>query len=295
VFNNDFLTDLARERVVPFLGAGVSASASIDGRPAYLDWKNFLLSVAKTRAENLRDQIKNLIESNDFLLACQLLQDECRDDWQTFLANEYGKDAEPSELHRAILALSQRLIVTTNFDKLIETAWPTTKEKFLGGRSLKVLSFVDQTVFKCLKDFETPYLIKLHGSIDIPEKLIFSLESYIKMAFGNERYSSFFESVLINYTVLFIGFSMRDPAILSLMEMYAHKYPHARPHYILSSQSQPENIRVINMRFRKLIAIEYQDDNNHEALPRILSELREGANQKRRDLVAQMSNSSLNP
>lgn len=285
VFNRDLLRDLAHRRVVLFLGAGVSSSSIIQGNAAYKGWPDFLSEAAKARAEPLREQVINLISSKDYLLACQLLQDDFREEWQEIVTAEYGRAAEPSNLHRALLSLEQRIIVTTNFDKLIETAWAS--EIRPGSRMFKVLSGVSKDVFRSLRDHETPYLIKIHGSVDNAASLVFSRSEYIRMAFGNPSYSSFLDSLLLNHTILFVGFSMDDPAISSLMEMYALHYPEARPHYIITPNSAPENLVEINKKLRKLSAIPYDPTDNHSKLPSVILEISQQARNLRREIIAE--------
>src|SRR5262249_44953737 len=147
----------------------------------------------------------------------------------------------------------QRIIVTTNFDKLLEMSWQS-KIGF-ATHFPQVITSIDPNIFNLLKDHGGKYLIKLHGTIDDVRTLIFSRSEYIRMAFGSSVYSTFLETLLLNYTFLFIGFSMEDPAISSLMEMYALRYPRARPHYIVSATGLEKNIIEINKRLRKLIAI----------------------------------------
>ncbi|WP_157903305.1 SIR2 family protein [Cupriavidus malaysiensis] len=284
IFNNDLLRDLAEQRVVLFLGAGVSASSAIDGSPAFKGWPEFLKDAAKSRQEHLRDQVIDLVKSKDYLLACQLLQDDYEDEWQELITEEYGKAAEPSRLHKSLISLKQRLLITTNFDKLLETAWAQCVPT--GNRSFKVISQIEESVFRCLKDHDTPYLIKLHGSVDNTSSLIFSRSEYIRLAFGNNRYATFLDAILLNYTILFVGFSMDDPAISSLMEMYALNYPGARPHYIFAPEGGRENIAEINKKLRKLSMIKYDASENHTKLPVLIDQLARSANEKRREIIA---------
>lgn len=284
MFNNDLLCDLAEDKVALFLGAGVSASSEINEKPAFKGWSDFLEEAAKSREESLRNQILELIKRRDYLLACQILQDSYEHEWQELITTEYGKSAEPSRLHKSIISLRQRLIITTNFDKLIETAW--LQSSSTGDRGFKVISNIDANVFRCLKDHDTPYLIKIHGSVDNTSSLVFSRSEYIKLAFGNNKYTNFLDAILLNYTILFIGFSMDDPAISSLMEMYTLNYPNARPHYIVTPQGGNEKISEINKKLRKLSTIEYDSSNKHKKLPDLIEKLAQSANKKRRDRLA---------
>lgn len=284
MFNSDLVRDLAEDKVVLFLGAGVSASSLIDGAPAFKGWPDFLKEAAKSRSEQLRSQVVELISSKDYLLACQLLQDDYEEQWQDLITAEYGKAAEPSALHRSLMTLKQRLILTTNFDKLIESAW--SQYMSAGSRSFKVISTIDEGVFRVLKDYETPYLIKIHGSVDNTASLVFSRSEYIRLAFGNVRYSSFLDALLLNYTVLFVGFSMDDPAISSLMEMYTLNYPGARPHYIITPEGGQRNIGDINKKLRKLSMLTYDPVDRHAKLPDLIDQLAIAAADKRRDIIA---------
>ncbi|GAB3666784.1 SIR2 family protein [Ramlibacter alkalitolerans] len=284
MINNDLLRDLAEDKVVLFLGAGVSASSLIDDRPAFKGWPEFLAGAAESRESALRDQVKRLIGAKDYLLACQLLQDSYEHEWQELITAEYGKVAQPSRLHDSTISLKQRLVVTTNFDKLLETAWANSISA--GARSFKVISAVEEGVFRCLKDYDTPYLIKIHGSVDDTSSMVFSRSEYIKLAFANTRYSNFIDALLLNYTILFIGFSMEDPAISALMELYAFNYPGARPHYIMAPQGGGSNIAEINKRLRKLSMIEYDPVNNHEELPVMIAAMANAAKSKKREILA---------
>jgi hypothetical protein len=149
-----------------------------------------------------------------------------------------------------------------------------------------VISTVDNKVFRCLKDHSRRYIIKIHGSVDDTGSLVFSRSAYIKYAFGNLQYFGFLESLLLNYTVLFVGFSMNDPAIISLMEMYALRYPSARPHYIFAGAAVESNILEISKKLRKLVYIEYDPRDNHAELVEQVGKLGLAAHDRRKEIAA---------
>lgn len=285
-FNPDLLTDLAHRRVVLFLGAGVSASAVTATGGRIADWGAFLSKCANDVPEKLKLQVKKLLGENDYLLACELLQGHFAEQWAQLVSAEFGQKANPSPLHHALLGLRQRIILTTNFDKIIENAWGNSTD---GVTHFPVtISSIDNNIFRPLKDHERNYIIKIHGSVDNPNSLIFSRSEYIRMAFGNSNYNNFIESLLLNYTFLFVGFSMNDPAIVSLMEMYALKYPDSRPHYIFSGDKIDDNVISMYKRLRKLVLIEYDPVDNHSVLPVIISDLVRQSRERYRLLVSEM-------
>lgn len=281
IFNSDLVDDLAREKVVLFLGAGVSASAVTAAGGKISDWGSFLDKSCEHVSEKVGSQVKGLLEKKDFLLACEILQGALADTWEDYVKAEFGQKATPSALHNSIINLGQRLILTTNFDKLLETAWEAIDAK--ATHYPTVLSSLNEDVFRALKDHSGKYLVKIHGTVDDAKSLVFSRSEYIRLAFGNSSYSGFLENLLLNYTFLFVGFSMDDPAITSLMEMYAFRYPAARPHYIFASEDIPENILDINKRLRKLIYMSYK---GHENLPPLIDKLGEAARERRKQILA---------
>lgn len=284
IFNTDLVDDLARERVVLFLGAGVSSSAVTAKGGHIAGWATFLKSMSNLCAEPLREQVRALLQKNDLLLACEILQSTLADSWEKHLSDEFGQKAEPSKLHSAIMRLRQRIILTTNFDKLIETSWDA--EDKISTHYPSVTSKIDENVFRILKDHSGRHLIKIHGTIDDTQTIIFSRSEYIRLAFGNAQYSAFLENLMLNYTFLFIGFSMDDPAIISLMEMYALRYKSARPHYIVTSDKLDRNVEEIYKKLRKLVFIKYDRSDNHANLPILVNKLADEVAERRREIFA---------
>ncbi|MBV8523085.1 MAG: SIR2 family protein, partial [Acetobacteraceae bacterium] len=246
---------------------------------------DFLSKSARSLESKIKSQVDDLIQKKDYLLACEILKTTLAEAWSQRITDEFGQRAAPSGLHRAIISLRQRLIITTNFDKLLETAWESLDERDTHYPS--TLTVIDENVFKSLKDHSRKYIIKIHGTVDNPNSLVFSRSEYIRSAFGNLRYTEFLESLLLNYTFLFIGFSMNDPAITSLMEMYALKFPTARPHYIFAAGPIAENIIEINKRLRKLVHIVYDPANDHAELTLKVSELAKSVTERRRGMFAE--------
>ncbi len=284
-FNPDLVDDLARQRVVLFLGSGVSSSAQTATGSKIKGWHDFLQS-ALDRVEpmELQDQVRDLLGKRDYLLASELLQQHLQEAWDTLVTDEFTQMAQPSALHEALIALDQRLIFTTNFDKLVESCWVSR----IGASThlSTVISRIDDSSFRILKDHSGKYLVKIHGTVDDPSTMIFSRSEYIRLAFGNVMYSSFLEVTLLTYTFLFVGFSMEDPAIASLMEMYALRFPKTRPHYIIVPAGMQANIKEIFKRLRRLQVIEYDPTSNHAKLAELISKLAEVVRARRKEILA---------
>lgn len=290
VFTPDLVDDIARERVIPFLGAGVSASAKTASGNKIKPWAAFLRETAGSLDGKLQNLVSELVNRGEYLLACEILQSKLKDSWEDILTKEYAQKATPSGLHESIVKLNQRIILTTNFDKLLESAFDKldTDDKYYRT----TINSLDSDAFRAFKSHSTKYIVKIHGTIDAVGSLVFSRSEYIRRAFGNQNYSLFMEHLLLNYTFLFIGFSMDDPAISSIMEMYCLKYNSSRPHYVFVPSDTPEYFDETYKNLRKLVSIRYDAADDHKQLPELIQELAKAAEQRKKEIFADMVSAS---
>jgi hypothetical protein len=282
-FNADLVDDLARRRVVLFVGAGASKWSKPHGGGRFKDWIEFLetANAKLDKRSRLRKVIAALIQERDYLLASELLKAQLGASWSDLLSSEFQQAADVSRLHKALVDLDQRLVITTNFDKLIESAWGAAS----GPLYPTVVTRIDADAFKLFRNDEK-YLIKLHGSIDKPSEIIFDKTSYQIGAFGNSYYAEILSSLLLTHTFLFIGFSMADPAVSLVVESAAFRFPSARPHYIFQSGSPVPEVDELWKRLRRLYVMRYPDNNQHAALADQLEQLAREAAKRRAEIVA---------
>lgn len=277
-FNADLLNDIAKRKVVLFVGAGASKWAKPRGGGSFKGWAEFLNhACAKIAETSTKKLISGRIKKGDFLIASELLKNHLGEEWSRILSAEFQQAADTSRLHRALIALDQRIIVTTNFDKLIETAWAEGTQ----GRHPSVVSKLDQKAFRLFRD-DDPYLIKLHGSIDEPDGVVFDKTSYQKTAFANQFYRELIGTLLLTHTFIFIGFSMEDPAISLVVESHAYRYSDTRPHYIFMPGSPNRPIDELSKSLRKLFVLRYSEKDGHIALAESLEALGQDARERRR-------------
>lgn len=286
-FNADLVNDLAQRRTVLFLGAGVSASAITNAGSRIKQWEAFLLDGINHLQELKRKRlVKSLIKDKNYLFASELLKENLGAKWSEVLSNEFGQLAKPSPLHKAIIALDQRILITTNFDTLLEDAWTAAYyENPVKTHHPTVINCIDGSAFKMLRD-DKDYIVKLHGDINNVESIVFDTSSYQKNAFGNTYYKELINSLLLTHTFVFIGFSMADPAISLIVEMYAHRFPDSRPHYIFTSGKIPQEVKDLWKSLRKLYIITYNKVDNHKELIEGLTNLNKKVCDRRSEIIA---------
>lgn len=282
-FNADLVNDIAQRRVVIFMGAGASKWAMPhDGIP-YKDWPEFLrYANTKVRSKSLRKIVETMIVDLDYLMASELIKRALEDKWLPLLSEEFQKAADISRLHKAVVALDPRIILTTNFDKLIENAWNQAG----ATKYPTIVSKIDSVVFKLFRDQDN-YLIKIHGSIDSPENIAFDKTSYQRDAFSNRNYIELLSTLLLTHTFLFIGFSMTDPAVSLIVEGSAFRYPETRPHYIFQAGRAATEVDSLWKQIRKLYVLRYSPEANHAALATQLEALAKAALKRRVEIAAE--------
>jgi hypothetical protein len=265
-FNPDLLNDLVAKQVVIFIGSGLSSGTAV----SLPGWEKFLLDASEKLPPIEKAISKKLICEGDFLLSCDVIKNHLKDEWQDLISAEFGKVPHSSELHEEIKKLNQRIIVTTNFDKIIEKFW--NDGTYNGGSNFRPMTQIDGKSFRFLRG-EDGVIIKLHGCIDKADDIIFSKTEYIRKAYSSDYYRKLVESLLLNYTILFVGFSMTDPAISQLMELYTNQFSNVRPHWIIHPTEDPVELAEFRNKHRKLKSITYEGSRDHSNLLPLLKSL----------------------
>lgn len=123
-------------RVIPFVGAGVSmAVRRQDGGALFPSWCQLLLCGADRLDDEGKPRdatlVRMLVEVDDadYLDAARRLRKELGPEWVDLLKEQIdvdrsGVDEDSLTLARAVWTLGSRLVVTTNYDRVLEWACP---------------------------------------------------------------------------------------------------------------------------------------------------------------------------
>jgi len=283
VINPDLISDLAERRAAIFVGAGVSAGVTTRSGGRLKVWDAFLKeSAEKLTDRTMKKQAQELIKNADYLMACELISRGLGDKaWEAALTREYNQRAQPSHLQKLIMQLKQRIILTTNFDLFLERAWDDVNPD--STHNPKILKRLDSNALHAFRDSDE-YIIKIHGSIDDIGGMIFTNKEYSDKAYGNWAYSKFIETILLTHTVIFVGFSLSDPAISQIIENYAHHFPQARPHYIFLAGNQSDTFVQINKDLRRIFIVPYKKTPDHSELAKLFERLVSEVDARRREM-----------
>jgi hypothetical protein len=233
---------LADGEVIPFLGAG----ANLCDRPDEAAWEPGRFAPSgRELASALAERSRFPDPDDRDLLRVSQYVDAILGEGQLYryLHAVFDADYPPSSLHRLLARLPallrergrpQLLILTTNYDDLIERALAAAGERFdvvwyeakrgpLQGRFLhrlpdgEVVSIERPNKYTGLALAERPVVLKLHGAIDRNDSkrdsYVVTEDSYIEYLAGRdvgEQIPFSLRERMADSHFLFLGYSMRD-------------------------------------------------------------------------------------
>ncbi|MFN3188768.1 MAG: SIR2 family protein [Candidatus Paceibacteria bacterium] len=265
--------DLARRRAIIVIGAGVSKhSLGADGLTRPPVWKEFLVDAADVLGRtDQTEHIYKAIESGDLLHACEWLKSRFDEDWRNHLRQKFITPRfSAARIHELIAFLDTRVVFTLNFDEIYEN-----KSREINEASQFVKNYYDTDVCEFLRG-EARYVVKVHGNLSSTTNLIFTQEEYAAARIKHNLFYSAFDAALLTHTFFFVGCGYGDPDVNLILENQAFvAVPGAiNPHYFLSADSMPDDLKSSLRKNRNLKVIGYDRvDENHSGLVNALEDL----------------------
>jgi hypothetical protein len=123
--------------LVPFVGAGLSKQAVTADKKAFPTWRELLdelrMNALKHKyiSSSEGKQLGRLLAEGRFLMAAQALRAEMpQDALEQIIVDRFSPpDAKPGEVHRWLFKLQSDIVITTNYDKLLEDAFATSVQE----------------------------------------------------------------------------------------------------------------------------------------------------------------------
>ena len=203
---------LADSRLVPFVGSGVSCGVSRD----LPSWDSLLLGLAKVlRGQNSKtsEHHATLVETLVHLKRPTDAAQEARDAFgsapvfheaisQAFPPGEIYRDLT---VPRALWALHPQVILTTNYDDVLEAA----------NRGAKSITNTNEHILLDLEGQYQPVIWHLHSSVEDLDSIILARSEYATFStLARMRLRELFS----RRTLLFVGFGFNDSEVLGIMQ-----------------------------------------------------------------------------
>jgi len=248
-------------RVIPFVGAGVSMAAErVGGGRLFPSWRELLLRGAeRAEAEGKSGAVvRGLVDDDepDYLLAAEKLRKKLGSSWASFLSDQIDiprnqVSDQSLALARAIWRLGSRLLLTTNYDRVLSWACPEELRDDLKIWDIENAALKAQYLRRGVP--ETATLWHLHGKIDNPTDLILTPDGYARLypSAGETEHRhraalQTLRSVIAMRSLLFIGFSLDDKHLgLELQGVLDDFEGQTGPHYALVRESDAEQLKLL--------------------------------------------------
>lgn len=283
---SELVDAIARRYCVVFLGAGVSRQSTNDRGDRPKTWREFLdTALARTegQTQSFRRAVRGLVNEKDYLLACQMIKDALGNQaFHNLVRDEYlNPGFQPAPIHDSIINLDVRVVATPNFDKIFEG-----RINVVQNNSVIVKNYYDGDLAESLRG-TTRIVVKIHGSIDQPPRMIFTRQEY---ASARQKYREFYDilgALCVTHTFLFIGCGLNDPDIQLLLEDYGFKFDYACPHYFALPKNcvRPEALPAIE-RSLNIKILTYDPRDEHQLLKESVDGLCEKVYVRRAEIQA---------
>jgi len=231
------MLDSCRDKLVPFVGAGLSIHYG------YPSWNSLLEMIAVP--VGLGDAVRGHISRLQFEEAAELL---VKDASFTYLDDSLRRTFDRSKLPRPLLdgpiSLLPRIargpVITTNFDHVLEMAFEDAHRPFVEvfkGSQIREASRALQ--------LDQPFLLKLHGDYNDSENRILTLEEYAR-EYGhsdpsqvdlNMKLPTVLGQALGARPLLFLGCSLKNDRTLAVISRIAARYK-GTVHFALLSETE---------------------------------------------------------
>jgi tetratricopeptide (TPR) repeat protein len=244
--------------VLPFIGTGVSMAVKRrnTGESLYPSWRELLEHAADRLVKEDKTSDAGLVRAHiganppEYLDAAGHARKGLGPVWLTFLRDEFARDrAEVEEstldLAKAVWALGSRLIVTTNYDRVLSWACPSPDLiewdiEATAGQAASLRGKVEQ-----------PTVWHLHGRIDNASEIVLCPDGYSLLYPENRqsetKYRAALETLrgyLASRTFLFIGFSLNDVKLIAELQRTNEIFKGATgPHYVLMRK---EDVKAVS-------------------------------------------------
>ena len=226
-----------RGKLALFVGAGISANATNRAGQHPPKWPELLLKLAELTTESTQNDIGELVQSMQLLKAAELLRFEINKAAKQrelinrikLLTNGPTSDPfSPSNWHTLIDDLNPQIIITTNYDKLLEGQSPDT---------YTIDTYKSTGLDSVIRNGET-VILKIHGDIsrahEADNDIVLSISDYAHARREGQLAFQLLRAIFLTHTTLFIGYSMTDPDLQVVLEdLFSGRTLHS-PHYLFT-------------------------------------------------------------
>lgn len=255
----------AEGNVVAFVGAGTSLPSGLPSWRVLLDRLLEHARIEELISPAADAEIVDYIKHGYYIDAMSALRHPMGNvEFSSFIRRELNdRDIEPSPLAHALAHLHGRLraVLTTNIDRLLERAFPQSWSPLV-----RPTGDLAQ---------QRNVIVKLHGTLDGPDKWIFTREQYEDAYYNHPTYRSYFSTMLHAYHMMFVGYGLDDGdfnQLLASIRATSRNQPPRHFAFIDAASIRPDRRRKLQDAGIRIISYRVQD-GDHSELTQLVREL----------------------
>jgi hypothetical protein len=220
---------------VVYVGAGASVPVGLPTWSAFLSECLHRARQADSRPDRWQNT-QRLLEAGDYLTAAEILQREIGQSLEHYVWDIFGRAYEPSNIHRAIARIPFSLAITTNYDRLLESAYLCSPNVWTWRDPAAIFGAIKNDRFA---------VVKVHGEVGNGPSLVLTKTQYRDLLHLNKEFNDCLTTLLSLKTFLFVGSSLRDHNLLGMMDDARLTYgADFGPHYAIMFNDQLDDAFV---------------------------------------------------
>jgi hypothetical protein len=240
------LEDISNNNCVPIIGAGFSMNAILPPNSEMSTWSK------------LGDYFAGQMPGYTYSSALDAISTYVHEYSRTKTIEHLKKrlhigHARPGKSHLSFANLPFDVVITTNYDFLLEKAYESVGKSYIPVVEEEQLS----SSYKKfpMKNYET-LIIKIHGDFHHPTRMVITEEDYDLFVDKNPLMCTYIANLLITRTPLFIGYSMEDPDFRGIWQIIISRLGKLRRNgYTLRLKSSNSDVNRFARRGVKVIDI----------------------------------------
>lgn len=260
-FPKPVLDDLIAGKWLPVIGAGMSLNATISGGRKMPLWAGMGKQLTDELSDFSATSILDGISAYEHEFGRARLIERLSDIL-------FIKEAQPGDVHKEFCTIPFDIVCTTNFDFLLERQYDLTPKY--------VYPVVDEEQLSINAGNAGTLLLKLHGDLRHPSRLIVSETDYDGFLARYPLLATYLANQLITKTAIFIGYSLDDPDFRQIWHVVSQRLGKTRRMaYTLTVNAKPADIARFERRGVKVINLPGTREKYGEVLAATFRELRE--------------------
>jgi len=260
-FPKPLLDDLVEGRWLPVIGAGMSKNAALPPEKSLPLWNELGRLIAKDISDYSYYNAIDALSAYEHEFGRPKLIERLTD---LLLVNE----ARPGKVHRSFCSIPFDVVCTTNFDFLLEKQYELTPRPYT--------PIVDEEQLSVRVNSATASLIKIHGDLNHPNRLVVTEEDYDGFLSRYPLVATHLSNYLITRTAVLIGYSLDDPDFRQLWQVIGDRLGKARRMaYTISVGAKEAEVARFERRGVKVVNLPGSKTKYPEILESAFEELRD--------------------